>query len=45
MTYFECESCGLMANLSVFGASSLRQECPECDEQTTWSVAFEAEPR
>lgn len=43
MPRFECQGCGVTAELNVFEADSLRQPCPECGEQTTWTVAFDAE--
>lgn len=43
MPYFECEQCGQMADLSTFDRSRLRQDCPVCDETTTWTAAFESE--
>lgn len=43
MTRFECRDCGLTAELNVFDADTLRQPCPECDEQTVWTVAYDGE--
>lgn len=43
MTYFTCRECGLMANISSFEASSRRDYCPDCEEETTWTTAFEAD--
>ena len=43
MPYFECTVCGTMINLGRFEQSALRQECPECSEETLWEAAFEGE--
>jgi uncharacterized paraquat-inducible protein A len=42
MPYFECTECGQLANLGTLEHSSLRQHCPVCDEETTWTVAFDS---
>lgn len=41
MTLFECTECGQLARLSQFGRRELHQECPDCGEQTIWTVAFD----
>ncbi|QLG61398.1 hypothetical protein [Halorarum salinum] len=43
MPYFECANCGLLADVGTFERTELRQHCPECDEQTTWTVAFDSD--
>lgn len=43
MPYFECRGCGQLAELGRLETTDLRQHCPVCDEQTTWSIAFEAD--
>ena len=43
MPYFECSGCGQMANVDALERSELRQRCPVCEEQTTWTVAFESD--
>lgn len=43
MPYFECEECGQMANIGSLELSELRQRCPVCEKQTTWTTAFESE--
>lgn len=42
MPYFECAICGQMANVEDLERSQLRQYCPVCEEQTTWTTAFES---
>lgn len=41
MPYFECTECGQLANVSNLEQSELREHCPVCEQQTTWTVAFE----
>lgn len=43
MPYFECSTCGQLAEIGDLEHSSLRQYCPVCETQTTWSIAFEDE--
>lgn len=43
MTQFECAECGGMIRLNPRDHSTLRMECPVCEEETTWRRAFEGE--
>lgn len=41
MTYFECHGCGQLVDLVGVECAELREECPVCEEPTTWTVAFD----
>jgi Zn finger protein HypA/HybF involved in hydrogenase expression len=43
MTQFECAQCGGLIRLDPSDRSELRMECPVCEEETTWTRAFEGE--
>lgn len=43
MTYFSCEECGQLADLTAHGGAERRDYCPVCETTTVWSVAFEAD--
>lgn len=43
MTYFSCEQCGEMINLSALEESTRSEYCPVCEETTVWTVEFEAD--
>lgn len=40
MTYYECEECGQLADFADAMGSSLRRECPVCEDRTVWTTAF-----
>lgn len=39
---YECDSCGQMGRFNQLSAP-FRTYCPVCEEETTWSRAFEGE--
>lgn len=41
--YYECTECGQLASLVGHEQSPVSQECPVCEEVTSWEIAFEAE--
>lgn len=43
MTQFECTECGQLGRFTVMDRSSFQMDCPACDKQTLWTVAFEGE--
>lgn len=40
MSYFECTACGQLASVGEHGRDELYQQCPVCEMQTTWELAF-----
>jgi rubrerythrin len=43
MTYYSCEECGQMIDLSAFEGEMRREHCPVCEETTVWTPEFEAD--
>ncbi len=43
MTYYSCEECGELVNLSSLEGKPRQERCPVCEETTLWTPAFEAE--
>jgi rubrerythrin len=43
MTYYSCEQCGELVNLSALEGKPRRQHCPVCEESTRWTPEFEAD--
>lgn len=43
MTYYSCEECGELVNLSALESNPRRQKCPTCEEVTLWTPEFETE--
>ncbi|MGB9931769.1 hypothetical protein [Haloarcula amylolytica] len=43
MTYYSCEECGQMIDLSAFEGQPRRQDCPVCEETTLWTPEFDGE--
>lgn len=43
MTYYSCEECGELVNLSALESKPRREHCPACEETTIWTPEFEAE--
>lgn len=41
--YFECGGCGRLVNLNRHDRGEVRQPCPACDRETTWTLAFDEE--
>lgn len=41
MTYYSCENCGEMINLSTLDERFRREYCPVCEETTVWTLEFE----
>lgn len=45
MTYFECETCGQLADLVGIKRRQTLEQCPVCEERTRWVIAFADEER
>lgn len=43
MPYFECAVCGQLASVSELERTELREYCPGCEAETTWTLAFESD--
>jgi hypothetical protein len=43
MTQYECTSCGQLGRFTRFDGGAFVADCPVCEEQTRWTVAFEGE--
>jgi NAD-dependent SIR2 family protein deacetylase len=43
MTQYECTECGALGRFTRVDGSAFIAECPACEEQTRWAVAFEGE--
>lgn len=41
--YYECTECGQMLTLSGVSSTPFVEKCPNCDELTQWTLAFEGE--
>lgn len=43
MPLYECTECGQTMDLLDTTGADRREECPVCEQQTVWSLAFEGE--
>lgn len=43
MTQYECTECGTMGRFTRFDGGVFVANCPACEEQTRWEVAFQGE--
>ncbi|QIO21899.1 hypothetical protein [Haloarcula sp. JP-L23] len=43
MTYYSCEECGQLIDLSTLDEQPRRERCPVCEETTRWTPEFTAD--